>query len=150
MIGGKSQIPVINVESCCCAIIKAAEQDVVKSDVHTQTTADGELGAFEAINLVDSNCPTQEEYMRGLSDSVEENRGLVVRFPWVVLKLWSLLVELLRVPFPSVVKALPTAMRPATIAARFKPLRFRNQRAVDRLEYAEGVEISNVFSKVTT
>lgn len=116
-IGENATLPLTYVENCAEAMVLAAERLV---------EPDGSLNG-EIINIVDDNLPTQRAYADLVSTVIEPPKSVSV--PWPVLRTAAGLLKkgnktLLggRAKFPGI--AVPDRLH-----ARFKPLRYTNEKA---------------------
>ena len=116
-IGRRAVLPLCYVENCAEALVLAAE------GVARQPSP----LAGETINLVDDDLPTQADYARRVSAVIDTPPTVPV--PWPVVRLGAEVLqrgnELLvdgRAKFPGIVV-------PDRLHARFKPLRYTNEKA---------------------
>lgn len=133
LLGGAAALPLCHVDHCAVAAVLAAERQIHAGDVYVEPDEAGHCGAFEAINVIDDAQPSQHAYLAMLRRHVAGMPSLVVRLPWGLLRrlaglasLWALVAAPLR-------SRLPGLLRPASLHARCKPLRFSNCRLHDRL-----------------
>jgi nucleoside-diphosphate-sugar epimerase len=108
-----SLLPLTYVANCAEAIVLAAESG----------NADGEI-----LNLVDDDLPTRRDYVERLSERTTP-RPRVAALPWSLLDRLSRVAAstdrtLFRGHAP-----IPDLLRPASLHARCKPLRYTNARA---------------------
>ncbi len=119
-IGNRAQIPLTYVENCAEAIVRAAER---------------EEAIGRTLHIVDDDPPTQRAY----ADAVA--RRMVPR-PRMIPISWSLMRALARLAWELDRRllggrvALPGVLVPARLHARFKPLRYSNERAKRTLDWA--------------
>lgn len=123
--GGQSLVPAVHVAQCAEALIQAAIQSIGPSDVPILAGN----GRLDIINLVDPDQPTQVAWVR----TIERTR--VIRLPLAALLQIARIVDLAAMVVPGIERRLPTGFREATLAARFKPLRYSIARAEDRLDH---------------
>lgn len=136
LLGGNAALPVSFVEHCAEAAVLAAERDAVLSDVRTEPDALGNCGAFEAINVIDDDRPTQRQYAALLRKHTDAGPSAWLRLPWGLLKRVASACALLGLLAPNMFSRLPGILRPAAMHARIKPLRYSNCRLHDRLGWA--------------
>lgn len=133
LLGGQALIPLTYVEHSAAAAVLAAETDVAASDVFVKCNGAGEDGAFEAINVIDDDLPTQRQYADLLRKHAGNSPKVFLRLPWGLLRKIAAAVGLLGMLVPGMVSRLPQIFRPASMHARIKPLRYSNCRLHDRL-----------------
>ena len=116
-IGSAATLPLTYVENCADAIVDAAEK--LSED---RSAVDG-----ETINIVDDDLPTQERYVELVSEVIDAPESVTV--PWPVVRAAASVVgranEVLvggRAKFPGI-------MVSERLHARFKPLRYTNEKA---------------------
>lgn len=132
LLGGQAALPLCHVEHCAAAAVLAAERPSYAGDVHVVPDEDGKCGAFEAINVIDDVQPTQREYLAVLRHSGIGPR-LALSLPWGLLRRAAALAALATLVLPPLRARLPGILRPISLHARCKPLRFSNCRLRDRL-----------------
>jgi nucleoside-diphosphate-sugar epimerase len=112
-IGNRAEMPLTYVENCADAILSAAE--------HQEAIG-------ETLHIVDDDLPTQ----RGYADAVASR---MPRRPWKLPVSWSLMRSVARAAWEVKTRLLgdreilPGVLVPARLHARFKPLRYGNERA---------------------
>ena len=123
--GGDSPIPAIHVDACAQALVAAAtvEDQGWPDDVPISES----VGHVRIVNLVHPDAPTQTEWLQAIG-------ARAIRLSYKAMMRLATL--------PGIGGALPSALRPPTLAARFKPLRF----ATDRLEQRLGVSFEVSFA----
>lgn len=123
MPSGRAAVPAIHVDACAEALVLAVET----SQTHTASNT-----STEVINVVDDVPPTQAEYADALRASGWPRAVILLpRGPLVLAAtIVSFAEELLHL---GVARRLPGAMRAENLHARFKPLRYSNDRLRDRL-----------------
>ncbi|ELR96296.1 nucleoside-diphosphate-sugar epimerase [Gloeocapsa sp. PCC 73106] len=112
-IGNEATIPLIYVENCAEAIVKAAQQ--------TEAIA-------QTLNLVDDDLPQQKIYVQKLQEKISNNPSSIL-LPWSLVNSiagisWSINQNL----FQGKLK-LPSTLIPPRLHARFKQLNYTNERA---------------------
>jgi nucleoside-diphosphate-sugar epimerase len=126
-------LPLTHVENCADAIVLAAESDAASGKV---------------LNIVDDDLPTRREYMKCLAERTHPHPRATIELTWPVLDALSrgsasLDRRLLHGRAP-----LPDLLRPASLHARCKPLRYTNARVRQtlawdpRVSWREGMEAS--------
>lgn len=140
LLGGRALIPLSYVEHCALAVVLAAERDVTSSDVYVESTKTGIRGAFEAINVIDDDPPTQEQYAALLKKYMRRAPFIFIRVPWTILKVIAIGVGILSLLVPKLGASLPGILKPPTLHARAKPLRYSNCRLHDRLSWVSLVD----------
>ena len=119
-IGNRAQIPLTYVENCAEAIVRAAER---------------EEAIGRTLHIVDDDPPTQRTY----ADAVAKR---MVPRPRMIPISWSLMRALARLAWELDRRllggrlALPGVLVPARLHARFKPLRYSNERARRTLDWS--------------
>jgi nucleoside-diphosphate-sugar epimerase len=131
-IGNNSIMPLIYVENCATAIILAAETD----------TAIG-----ETINLVDDDLPTQKVYVQKLQKVLSNNpKSLVIPLP-IVLAIanfsWFINQKLLQGK-----AKIPGILIPSRLNARFKSLKYSNQKAKQVLNWQPRYSLEEALQKI--
>lgn len=133
LFGGNATLPVVSVRNCAEAIVLAAETEVFASDVFVAPDHRGGGGAFEAINVIDDELPTQKEYAGALVRHARGGPKILFRLPWGLLRRLAAALSLMTLLAPGAAARLPGVLRPAGMHARIKPLRYSNCRLRDRL-----------------
>ena len=140
LLGGNAALPVSYVEHCAAAAVLAAERKAVSSDVYAELDAAGRLGAFEAINVIDDDQPTQGRYAAILRRHAAGAPVVMFRLPWGAIRRIAQATALLGLLAPGLVSRLPGILRPASLHARIKPLRYGNHRLHDRLGWTAAID----------
>jgi nucleoside-diphosphate-sugar epimerase len=148
VLGGAAALPLCHVDHCAAAAVLAAERQVYAGDVHVERDASGHCGAFEAINAIDDAQPGQRAYLAMLRRHVAGMPSLVVRLPWGLLRRLAGLASLVALAVPPLRSRLPGLLRPASLHARCKPLRFSNCRLHDRLGWRATVAWEEAIAAV--
>jgi nucleoside-diphosphate-sugar epimerase len=146
LLGGNAALPVSHVEHCAAAVVFAAERKTVSSDVYAEPDAAGRLGAFEAINVIDDDRPTQRRYAALLRRHADGAPAVVFRLPWGAIRRIAQATALLGLLAPRMVSRLPGILRPASLHARIKPLRYSNHRLHDRLGWTAAVDCESAVA----
>jgi nucleoside-diphosphate-sugar epimerase len=133
VLGGHAALPLCHADHCAAAAVLAGERQVYAGDVHVEPDASGHCGAFEAINVIDDVQPSQREYLARLRRHVAGMPSLVLSLPWGLLQRAAGLAALAALVLPPLRARLPGLLRPASLHARCKPLRYSNCRLHDRL-----------------
>lgn len=125
--GGAARIPAIHVEDCAAALVRAARQGRVlpQGDVPMPDAA----GHVEIVNLVAPDALRQRDWLRAIG------KDRVIRLPLGPLLRLARLADLAAAILPPLRRVLPAGLHEATLAARFKPLRYSAARAEDRLGF---------------
>jgi nucleoside-diphosphate-sugar epimerase len=139
VLGGAAALPLCHVDHCATAAVLAAERQIYAGDVYVVPDASGHCGAFEAINVIDDAQPSQRAYLAMLRRHVAGMPSLVARLPWGLLRRLAGLASLVALAVPPLRSRLPGLLRPASLHARCKPLRFSNCRLHDRLGWSATV-----------
>ncbi len=140
LLGGNAALPVSYVEHCAESVVLAAERETVSSDVYAEADGAGRLGAFEAINVIDDDQPTQRRYAALLRKHADGAPAVLFRLPWGAIRRVAQATALLGLLVPKLVSRLPGILRPASLHARIKPLRYSNHRLHDRLGWSSAVD----------
>jgi len=111
-IGGYSKLPLSYVENCAEAIVMAAEQ---------------EAAIGQTINVLDDNPPTQRAYTKALMAQVE-NPPKLVPVNWTVMRMIGGLAWAVNQQLLGGKAKLPGVLVPAKLHARFKSLKYSNQK----------------------
>ena len=106
-IGGDAAVPLIDAETCGLAVLRAA-------------LLPPEPG-FRAFNLVGDDTPAQRAYLQ----RIRREAGIRLTLPVGA----GLVRRAGRVLHPALGRRLPSILRPAAFEARFKPLRYPNDKA---------------------
>ena len=125
LVTHNGEVPTVGVECTARAILDAVEKNI----------ANGEI-----FHLVDNHLPTLSAYQSGLRKrGLLTEEGLVL--PWKSL---AVLVSLLRCLFQvaGLRRKLPEALKPHSFAARSKPFRYSNDKAVRLLDWTPGNKFS--------
>ncbi len=120
-IGSRATLPMTYVENCAEAMVLAAERLSEPG-----WPLDGEI-----LNLVDDDLPTQEEYVTAVAARAEVPSSITL--PWPVVRAGA---EALRLANDTLLRGrakFPGIAVPERLYARFKPLRFTNERAKELL-----------------
>jgi nucleoside-diphosphate-sugar epimerase len=115
-IGGAAQVPAIHVDHAAAALVAAATLP--------------QAGTPEVFNLVDPDPPTQDEWIAaaGLRPMARLPLGLMTGVAQILAVSGRIL--------PPLARRIPTGLRPETLAARYRPLRYDAARARDTLGLA--------------
>ncbi|MBV6623902.1 MAG: NAD(P)-dependent oxidoreductase [Rivularia sp. (in: Bacteria)] len=118
-IGGYATMPLVYVENCAIAIVRAAERYQA-------------IG--ETINIVDDNLPTQKAYVRKLKQ-YKYSLPKMIPVNWTLMRAtaWAIW-KCNKVIFQGKAK-LPGIANPVILDARFKHFRFSNVRAKEILNW---------------
>lgn len=135
--GGRAALPLCHVVNAATAAVLAAERDSVQSDVFVLDDPSGHRGGLEVINLIDDEQPTQMAYLRELRKQVKGSPSVHVRLPWGLMRRAASAVAVATMLVPAIQPRLPGWLRPASLHARCKPLRFSNCRLHDRLGWTQ-------------
>jgi nucleoside-diphosphate-sugar epimerase len=149
VLGGHAALPLCHVEHCAEAVVLAAERQPYAGDVHVVPDEGGYCGAFEAINVIDDAQPTQREYLAALRRRGAAPR-LTLLLPWGLLQRVAGLAALGTMLLPPLRARLPGLLRPASLHARCKPLRFSNCRLHDRLDWCATVAWEDAIAATGT
>lgn len=133
IFGRAAALPLCHVEHCAAAALLAAERRIGANDFFVGPDASGHYGAFEVINVIDDVQPSQRAYLAMLRRHVAGMPALVVQLPWGLLRRLAGLASLAALALPPLRPRLPGLLRPASLHARCKPLRYSNCRLHDRL-----------------
>jgi len=123
--GGDVPIPAIHVEDCARALVKAAQ--VPDGGWPEDMPIVSGNGHVRIVNLVSSNPPSQTEWLRAMG------AGEPIILPRNPLMQVAMMGDLAAALVPPLNRVMPVALRPQTLAARFKPLRYSTHRLQDRL-----------------
>jgi nucleoside-diphosphate-sugar epimerase len=130
-IGWLSRVPISYVEHCAEAILLAAEKP-------------GPLAL--TVNVVDDRCPTQASYCRAVLRRLQP-RPRSVTIPWTAIRLLARAAALTNaIVFKGRAK-LPSILVPARLHARFKPLRYSNQRLHETLGWTQRYTLAEAIDR---
>lgn len=149
LIGGHATLPLSYVAHCAAAVVLAAERRAIHSDLHVVPDCAGNLGAFEAINVIDDEQLTQLKYLALLRSNGAGAPRWVLGLPWRLLTKVAGLVEMAAIGAPWLRARLPGLLRTGNLHARFKPLRFSNSRLHHRLGWKQEVSLSLALHRST-
>lgn len=116
-IGTKATLPLTYVENCAEAMVLAAERLIEPDSI-----VDGEI-----INIVDDNLPTQQAYADLVSTVIEPPRSVPV--PWPLIRTAAGVVKKSNERLLGGRAKFPGIAVPDRLHARFKPLRYTNEKA---------------------
>ncbi len=116
-IGSKATLPLTYVENCAQAIVDAAEALVSQPD-----ELDGQV-----INIVDDDLPTQREYAEQVAARIDTPPTVSV--PWPVMNAATSALKLINSRLLDGQAKFPGIAVPDRLHARFKPLRYTNEKA---------------------
>jgi nucleoside-diphosphate-sugar epimerase len=119
-IGGRAQIPLSYVENCAEAIVRAAERDEAVG---------------RTLHIVDDDSPTQRAYADAVAGRMLP-RPRTIPVSWVLMRVLARLAWGIDTRLLGSRVALPSVLVPARLHARFKPLRYSNQRAKRTLDWS--------------
>lgn len=125
--GGDATIPAIHVEDCAHALVQAAT--VPDQGWHEDVpilTGDGHV---RIVNLVHATPPGQSDWLNAIG-------ARMIRIPRAPLMRLAGILELIADAAPGIGSRIPRSLRPQTLAARFKPLRYSTHRLNARLGFA--------------
>jgi len=143
-LGSSAKLPLSIVDHCADAVVLASEKYAVTSDVYVESFANGESGAFEAINVIDDDLPTQQQYILLLKKHTNVWPRAAIYFPWRLLKLLASCFAVFEMVWPGLLRKIPGILREATLHARIKPLCYSNARLHDRLGWSSTFSIEDV------
>jgi nucleoside-diphosphate-sugar epimerase len=130
-IGGRSPMPMTYVENCAEAIVLAA----------TRPQAQG-----QTINLVDDDPPRQGQYINALL-KYDPNPPKLIPVSWPLMQGLAYLAWFVRQQLLQGKAKLPGILVPAQLYARFKPLRFSNQRAKALLDWVPAYGLDEALQR---
>ena len=128
--GGNVPVPAVHVDSCAAGLVAACTaMRPARSDLPVITGT----GNICTINLIDPNPPSQRDWLDAI-------RKTPVILPLLLMMKLSRGFDLAGDLWPGLGRRLPVGLREATLAARFKPLRYARARAEDLLGHAPTVD----------
>lgn len=130
-IGRRSPMPMTYVENCSEAIVLSA----------TCPKASG-----QTINIVDDNPPRQNQYVKALLKH-EENPPKLYSVNWFLMQLIAKSAWFVRQQLLDGKAKLPGILVPAQLYARFKPLKFPNQRAKELLGWVPRYSLAEALQR---
>lgn len=123
--GGDAPVPAIHVDACARGLVKAAlVPDAGWPEDIPILAGDGHV---RIINLVSPDPPSQTEWLNAMG------AGAPKTLPRKALMRVATLADLAAALVPPLGRVVPNALRPQTLAARFKPLHYSTHRCQDRL-----------------
>ncbi len=122
-IGSKATLPLAYVENCAQAIVDSVE---ALSDRPDEV-------AGEIINIVDDDLPTQEQYVREVAARVETPPTISI--PWPAMNAATTALKKANSLLVGGRAKLPGIAVPDRLHARFKPLRYSNEKAKRLLQW---------------
>lgn len=147
MLGRSALLPLTYVDHCADAAVLSANSSQFVSDIYVEPDGAGRLGAFEGINVVDDDLPSQTEYLGLLRRYAKKGIPVVnIYVPWTVMRRVAAVSGILGLVWPRMVERLPGILRPPSLHARAKPLRFSNCRLHDRLGWVPTVSTDRVVA----
>lgn len=123
-IGSKATLPLVYVENCAQAIVDTAETLAARPD---------DL-AGEIINIVDDDLPTQKRYAEQVSARIETPPSISI--PWPAMNAATTILKKANGWFVGGRAKFPGIAVPDRLHARFKPLRYTNDKAKRLLGWA--------------
>jgi nucleoside-diphosphate-sugar epimerase len=127
-LGRRARLPLIHVDDCALAIVLGAERPIEYSDLA--------IGRLEVINVLEDDETTQAAHLARIRRHGRSTNGVprvVIPLPWGLLSGLSGLLGMLGMLAPRLIARLPAILRPASLHARAKPLRYSNARLRERL-----------------
>lgn len=122
-IGGAARVPALHVDHAAAVLVAAASGPLGGPDLP-------QSGQVEVINLVDPDPPTQSDWLAAVP-------GLsVVRIPLGLMTGVARGLALAGRILPPLDRKIPTGLRPETLAARYRALRYDAERVRARLGFA--------------
>jgi nucleoside-diphosphate-sugar epimerase len=125
-IGDKAILPMTYVENCAEAMVLAAERLTDESTSEDYRSIDGTV-----INIVDDDLPTQGAYAAAVAERTDVPPSITV--PWDAVRLGADALAAVNRRFLGDRAKFPGIAVPDRLHARFKPLRYTNQRAKELL-----------------
>lgn len=123
-IGSRATLPMTYVENCAEAIVLAAERLA-----DPESTVDGEV-----INIVDDDLPTQARYAEQVASRTDVPPSVTV--PWPVIRTGAEALAVVNRTLLSGRAKFPGIAVPDRLYARFKPLRYTNEKAKSLLDWS--------------
>ncbi len=120
------EVPVLHVDAAADAALRALEAPRAREGAHL---------------LVDDDLPTQTEYLRALA-SLGALPGWSLPIPW---RAFAMLAGAARGATRLAGRQGPETFRAGSVAARYRPLHFRNDAAKAALDWAPGARFSATF-----
>lgn len=130
-IGAKAVMPLTYVENCAEAIILAAET---------------EESIGQTLNIIDDNLPTQNTYIKKLCDRTPSPPRMIL-VPWTIMRLVTNALWLYNQKFLQGHLKVPSIFVPARMQARFKPLRYSNQRIKQILNWTPKYNLDQALDR---
>ncbi|WP_353258802.1 NAD-dependent epimerase/dehydratase family protein [Prochlorothrix hollandica] len=130
-VGGGAVLPMIYVENCAEAIVLAVE-------------AQDSIG--QTVNLVDDACPTQNQYIQGLLRH-DPTPPKLTPVPWWLVRGIGGLAWWINQRLLGGQARLPSILVPAQLEARFRSLRFPNDRAKSLLHWTPRYSLESALDR---
>ncbi len=126
LVGGRAPVPLVHVEDCAAAVVRAVE---------------AELGGWIVVNVVGDETPAQRHYVAQLLD-VAPDRPTIVRVPLALVRGGAWLLELIGERGFEGQLRLPSAISRSAVAARYSSFRYPNRRAKELLGWRPAVTVA--------
>jgi len=130
-IGPGALMPMIYVENCAEAIV---------------TAVDCTAALGQTLNLVDDPIPTRKHFFRELIQRTGQ-KPKIINLPWPVMRFISALALFVNNSFCGGNAKMPGILVPAKLEARFKPLRYTNQRAKEVLGWTPRYSLAEAIDR---
>ncbi len=126
--GGDAPVPAIHVEDCAAALVAMATAPDGGWPEDLPILDGG--GHVRIFNLVSPEAPRQSDWLEAIGAEKQ------VTLPRKALMRMSTVLEVLADAVPILGRVTPKALRPQTLAARFKPLHYSTHRLENRLNHS--------------
>jgi len=131
-MGAWARLPLSYVDNCAEVIVRCAEH---------------EAAAGETFNVLDDDPPTQRSYSRRLRE-LSRPRPHILPVPWSLIWLTAWLAVLANHLLFRGTARLPQILRPPSLAARCKPLRYTNRKLRQRLGWRPRFTLEQALSRI--
>lgn len=131
-IGAWARLPLSYVENCAEAIVHCAEHRMARG---------------ETFNIVDDDLPTQRRYSRRLQ-KLTRPQPHILPLPWPLLLLTAWLAVLANRALLRGRGRLPQLLRPPSLSARCKPLRYTNRKLREKLDWRPRFTLEEALGRI--
>ena len=129
----------------CFAVMRELRPHLSDADAFV-AAVDHESSIGETLNVIDDDLPTVGEYVTAVAPLVQDAPRLVSLPTRAVEAMVGMLDVANQSIFHGRVK-LPSGLRPAPFAARFRPLRYDNARAKAVLQWAPRIDFNTAVAR---
>ncbi|WP_282129608.1 NAD-dependent epimerase/dehydratase family protein [Roseobacter litoralis] len=138
--GGDVPVPAIHVESCAAGLVAAC---TAARPARSDLPVIAGTGSVSTVNLIDPALPHQRDWLEAIG------KTSVTALPLSLLMKMARGLDLAGDLWPAFGRRLPVGLREATLAARFKPLRYSRARAEDWLGHHPATDFKTHMQSLT-